>query len=54
MFGIVEKLNRELVDTPIFRDTSIEPGHKYSYWVSAVDLARNESPRSLGVEVEVQ
>ena len=48
-----QKLNHEFVGTPIFRDTSIEPRHKYSYRVTAVDLAKNESPPSAEVEVEV-
>jgi hypothetical protein len=35
-----------LVKTPAFRDTSVQPGTKYFYSVSAVDLRNNESARS--------
>jgi hypothetical protein len=49
-----QKLNRELAGTPIYRDTSVEPGHHYAYWVTAVDLAKNESPLSAEVRVETQ
>jgi fibronectin type 3 domain-containing protein len=49
-----QKLNQEFLATPIFRDTSAERGHRYQYWVTAVDLAKNESPLSAGVLVETQ
>ena len=41
-----EKLNKQLVQTASFRDENVEPGKKYIYTVSAVDLRGNESPRS--------
>ena len=41
-----QKLNQELVKTPAFRDANVVAGHAYSYSVSAVDVRRNESPRS--------
>ncbi|HTV66865.1 MAG TPA: hypothetical protein VMD98_14745 [Bryocella sp.] len=41
-----KKLNTQLVQTPSYRDEAIEPGKKYFYAVSAVDLRGNESPRS--------
>jgi len=41
-----KKLNKQLVQTPSYRDESIELGKTYSYAVSAVDLRGNESPRS--------
>src|SRR5271165_1641094 len=44
--GTWEKLNQQLVQVPSFRDESVKPGRKYIYSVSAVDLRRNESPRS--------
>ncbi|HEV2396438.1 MAG TPA: hypothetical protein VGS27_05835 [Candidatus Sulfotelmatobacter sp.] len=40
------KLNRELVRTPAYRDSSVEPGKRYWYSVSSVDLRGNESARS--------
>jgi hypothetical protein len=36
-------LTPELLPTPAFRDTSVEPGHRYWYSVTAVDRAGNES-----------
>ncbi len=44
--GQFEKLNKQLVPTSSFRDENVEPGKKYIYSVSAVDLRGNESPRS--------
>jgi hypothetical protein len=41
-----QKLNSEPVKVPSFRDESVQPGTKYQYTVSAVDLRGNESPRS--------
>lgn len=40
------KLNQDLVKTPAFRDSAVQPGTKYFYSVSAVDLRNNESPKS--------
>jgi hypothetical protein len=40
------KINSELVKTPRFADPAIQPGVKYFYSVSAVDLRGNESGRS--------
>jgi fibronectin type 3 domain-containing protein len=40
------KINSDLVKTPTFRDESVQPGMKYFYSVSAVDLRHNESARS--------
>ena len=51
---ITQRINAESLSTPIFRDTSAEPGHAYSYWVTAVDLAHNESSPSPAVEVETR
>jgi hypothetical protein len=40
------KINTELVKTPRFADPAIQPGIKYFYSVTAVDLRGNESGRS--------
>ena len=44
--GQFEKLNQQLVTTSSFRDENVEPGKKYIYSVSAVDVPGNESQRS--------
>ena len=49
----LERLTRELLLTPTFRDISIEPGRRYLYRVSAVDRAGNESPLSIAESAEV-
>ena len=43
-----------LVETPAYSDSKIEPGKKYRYTVSAVDLAGNESPPSALTEAIAQ
>jgi hypothetical protein len=48
-----EKLNRELLLTPAFRDMSAQAGRRYSYTVSAVDHAGNESQPSVPVSAVV-
>jgi hypothetical protein len=40
------KITRELLLTPTFRDTSVTPGRRYTYRVTASDRAGNESARS--------
>ncbi len=40
------KINTDLVKTPAFRDETAQPGSKYFYSVSAVDLRGNKSSRS--------
>ena len=40
------KLNSDLVKTPAYRDTNVQPGKKYFYSISAVDERNNESARS--------
>jgi hypothetical protein len=42
-----------LLPTPAVRDTSVEPGHRYWYTVTAVDHAGNESQPSAPVAVDV-
>jgi hypothetical protein len=46
------KLNKDLLRTPILRDTSVKPGHTYFYRVTAVDLSNNESQPCEEVEAE--
>lgn len=41
-----EKLNKDLVKSPSYRDSAIVPGKTYTYTVSAVDVRGNESQRS--------
>jgi fibronectin type 3 domain-containing protein len=41
----------DLLPTPAVRDTSVEPGRRYWYSVTAVDRAGNESPPSVAVDV---
>jgi hypothetical protein len=48
-----ERLNRDLLPTPAFRDMSAVPGRTYSYTVTAVDRAGNESLPSAPVSVTV-
>lgn len=43
----------DILPTPAVRDTSVEPGHRYWYTVTAVDRAGNESAPSTPVVVEV-
>jgi fibronectin type 3 domain-containing protein len=38
---------------PAYRDTSVEPGRRYWYSVTAVDRAGNESDASAAVAVDV-
>jgi Fibronectin type III domain len=52
--GAEIRMNKELVRTPVFRDTQVEAGRRYSYRVTAQDLAGNESPPSNPVEVETR
>jgi hypothetical protein len=48
-----ERLNREILPSPTFRDISVESGKRYFYRVSAVDRAGNESPLSSTVQAVV-
>ncbi|MFI5095540.1 MAG: fibronectin type III domain-containing protein [Candidatus Acidiferrales bacterium] len=43
----------DLLLAPAYRDTSVEPGHRYWYSVTAVDRAGNESEPSAAVVVDV-
>jgi len=51
--GHAERLNAELLPSPLFRDTALTPGRHYLYSVTAIDLSGNESAVSSEVEVEV-
>jgi fibronectin type 3 domain-containing protein len=42
----MQRLNRALLPTPVYRDTAIEAGQKYIYQVTAVSQAGVESPAS--------
>jgi len=44
--GAFVKINTELVKTPAFHDGGVQPGGRYVYSVTAVDLRGNESGRS--------
>ena len=44
--GQWQKLNQKPTPIPSFRDDSVQPGTRYEYAVSAVDLRGNESQRS--------
>jgi len=46
-------LKSDLLPTPAVRDTSVEPGHRYWYTVTAVDRAGNESAGSAPVAADV-
>jgi len=51
--GEWQKLNQKATQVPSFRDESVQPGIKYEYSVSAVDLRGNESQRSAPTTEEV-
>lgn len=44
--GVPVKLNSELVKVPSYRDSAVNAGTIYTYFVSAVDVRGNESQRS--------
>ena len=43
----------DLLLAPAYRDTSVEPGHRYWYCVTAVDRVGNESESGAAAEVDV-
>jgi hypothetical protein len=49
-----ERLNRALLKTPIFHDSSALPGRVYFYHLTAVDFAGNESGPSTEAAVETR
>jgi uncharacterized protein len=48
-----QPITSELLPTPAYRDTSVQPAHHYWYAVTAVDRAGNESAPSPPVAVEI-
>ena len=48
-----EPVTMDLLPTPAFRDSSVAPGHHYSYTVTALDRAGNESAPSSAVVVDI-
>ena len=42
------------IDAPTYSDRAVEAGRKYSYVVTAIDNASNESERSVPAEVTAQ
>lgn len=48
--GATAKLTPEIHPGTAFHDETILTGHKYIYWVTAVDHSGNESPRSSSTE----
>jgi hypothetical protein len=52
--GAFEKINAMLIEAPVYSDSKVEAGKTYRYAVSAVDLAGNESERSIVVGAALQ
>jgi len=48
------RVNKEILRTPIFRDTTAAPGKTLTYYVTAMDLSGNESKASQEEEVETK
>jgi predicted phage tail protein len=48
-----EAITPDLLPTPSYRDTSLQPPHRYWYSVAAVDRAGNESPPSSPVAADI-
>ncbi len=51
--GRPQRLNHELLLTPTFRDISVAVGSQYTYTVTAVDRAGNESPPGAAVSAVI-
>jgi fibronectin type 3 domain-containing protein len=51
--GRPERLNLELLRSPLYHDKAVAPGHHYYYQVTAVDMSGNESAPSAEIEVDV-
>ncbi len=52
--GSSTRLNRELIQTPVYRDGQAQPGRGYFYRVTAVDLSNNQSQPSAETEVQTR
>jgi len=50
----LQKINKELVRVPIYRDSSIALQHHYFYEVTAVDLSGNESRPSTAAQADTE
>lgn len=48
------RLNSQLLRTPAFSDRAVQQGVNYTYWVTAVDTAHNESKPSVRASVEMR
>ena len=48
-----ELVTPDMLLSPAYRDTSVQPGHHYFYSVTAVDRSGNESARSTPVAAEI-
>lgn len=48
-----ELVTADLLPTPAFRDSQVEPGHHYWYTVTALDRSGNESAPSSAVAVDI-
>ena len=48
-----QPITTDLLPTPAFRDSSVVPGHRYWYTVTALDRAGNESVPSSSVAVDI-
>jgi fibronectin type 3 domain-containing protein len=40
------KINKELLRLPTYKDTTVQVGHSYSYYIRSVDAKGTESPPS--------
>jgi fibronectin type 3 domain-containing protein len=49
-----ERLNHELLRTPVFSDSNIVQGRQYTYWVTVVNLVHHESLPSQKVTLEAK
>ena len=49
--GPFQRINKQRILTPIFHDATVEPGQRYEYAVTAVDLTGNESAKSVPARV---
>ena len=52
--GAAQRINKDLLRTPIYRDTTAPAGRTFTYSVTAVDLSGNESRASSSETVETQ
>ena len=48
--GAWQRISKELIQGPAYRDLDVEPGHRYSYAVTVLDQGGHESARSVEAE----